>query len=102
MNYYLVPGEIAESLDLTAIRKKTPGGMFLLSESDLLPYGIDRALNEGAVILSDNKPKEQPVENEPQENDTAEDTQETETPAEEETETEASENETGNTEEDKP
>lgn len=101
MNYYLVPGEIAESLDLTAIRKKTPGGMFLLSESDLLPYGIDRALNEGAVILSDNKPKEQPVENEPQENDTAGEASEEDIPAGEETEDTETEKETENTVEDK-
>lgn len=102
MNYYLVPGEIAESLDLTAIRKKTPGGMFLLSESDLLPYGIDRALNEEAIILSDNKPKEQPVKNEPQENDTAGEYPEEDTPAGEETGDTETEKETENTVEDKP
>jgi len=65
MNYYIVPGEIAESLDLTTIRKKSPGGMFLLSESDLLPYGIERAMSDGAIILSDNNPEEQTADNTP-------------------------------------
>lgn len=55
MNYYLVPTEIAEALGLTQLRKSTPGGMFLLSESDLVPYGVERAINEGAIELSNNR-----------------------------------------------
>lgn len=55
MNYYLVPQSIAESLQLTRIRKSSSGGMFLLSEYDLQPYGIDRAIGEGAMELSENR-----------------------------------------------
>lgn len=51
MNYYLVPKEIAEALDLTEIRKSSPGDMYLLSESDLVSYGIERAIDEGAIEL---------------------------------------------------
>ena len=55
MDYYLVPGEVAGKLNLTEIRKRTPDGMFLLSESDLLPYGAERAKEEGAVMLSNER-----------------------------------------------
>lgn len=55
MNYYLVPQSIAESLQLTRIRKSSAGGLFLLSEYDLQPYGIDRAISEGAMELSGNR-----------------------------------------------
>lgn len=55
MNYYLTPTEIAEALNLTQLRKHSPGGMYLLSESDLVPYGIERAINEGAIELSNNR-----------------------------------------------
>ena len=58
MNYYLVPRSIAESLQLTQIRKSSPGGFYLLSEYDIQPYGIERAINEGAVEL---KEKQTPV-----------------------------------------
>lgn len=58
MNYYLVPKSIAESLQLTQIRKSSPGGFYLLSEYDIQPYGIERAINEGAVEL---KEKQTPV-----------------------------------------
>lgn len=52
MNDYLVPREIAEALGLVKIRKSTPQGLFLLSESDLLAYGLQKAVNEGAIVLS--------------------------------------------------
>lgn len=54
MNYYLVPTSIAESLQLTRIRKSSAGGFYLLSEYDLQPYGIERAIGEGATELSEN------------------------------------------------
>lgn len=57
MNYYLTPRHIAESLHLAALRKSTPDGLFLLSESDLVAYGIERAKSEGAVELS-NQPRQ--------------------------------------------
>ena len=56
MNYYLVPQEIVERLNLTKIRKSTPTDMFLLSEYDLAPYGVEKAVSEGAVPISDNMP----------------------------------------------
>ena len=52
MNDYLVPREIAEALGLVKIRKSTPQGLFLLSESDLLAYGLQKAVDEGAIVLS--------------------------------------------------
>lgn len=52
MNDYLVPREIAETLGLVRLRKSTSQGLFLLSESDLLGYGIQRAIDEGALVLS--------------------------------------------------
>ena len=58
MNYYLTPTEIAEALGLTQLRKSTPAGMYLLSESDLVPYGIERAKEEGAIELSNNRRQE--------------------------------------------
>lgn len=78
MNYYLVPKSIAESLQLTQIRKSSPGGMYLLSEWDLQPYGIERAISEGAIEFSDNRNRIP----------TAEPEHEQETNAEEETNTE--------------
>lgn len=55
MNYYLTPTKITEALGLTQLRKSTPDGMYLLSESDLVPYGIERAKEEGAIELSNNR-----------------------------------------------
>ena len=55
MNYYLTPREIAEALGLAGLRKSSPGGFYLLSESDLVPYGIERAKEAGAVELSNNR-----------------------------------------------
>lgn len=52
MNDYLVPREIAETLGLVRLRKSTSQGLFLLSESDLLGYGIQRSIDEGALVLS--------------------------------------------------
>lgn len=57
MKYYLVPKEIAEKLDLVELRKSTPGGYFLLSEYDLMPYGSDKAVEEGAITLDGNTPQ---------------------------------------------
>lgn len=66
MNDYLVPREITEALGLVRLRKSTPGGLFLLSEGDLLAYGLQKAIDEGAIVLSgggirvepDNRPAE--------------------------------------------
>ena len=52
MKAYLVPETIAEALGLTSIRMKTPDGKYLLSEQDLVAYGIPKAINEGAIELS--------------------------------------------------
>lgn len=65
MNYYLTPTVIAEALGLTELRKSTPDGMYLLSESDLVPYGVERAKQAGAIELSNNRrvtPAQEPVE----------------------------------------
>lgn len=52
MNDYLVPREITEALGLVRLRKSTSGGLFLLSEGDLLAYGLQKAIDEGAIVLS--------------------------------------------------
>ena len=67
MNYYLVPTSIAESLQLTRIRKSSSGGFYLLSEYDLQPYGIERAIEDGSIELSQNHTPVPVAEPEPQE-----------------------------------
>lgn len=67
MNYYLVPTSIAESLQLTRIRKSSSGGFYLLSEYDLQPYGIERAIDDGSIELSQNHTPVPVAEPEPQE-----------------------------------
>ena len=87
MNYYLVPTEIAEALGLTQLRKSTPGGMFLLSESDLVPYGVERAINEGAIELSNNRrpaPAQEPAAQQSPEQQTHEGPASEESPIEDE------------------
>ena len=49
---YAVPEAIASALHLTRIRVNDDKGFYLLSASDLRPYGITRALAEGAVIMT--------------------------------------------------
>lgn len=49
---YAVPGTIASELHLTRIRVHDGNGFYLLSASDLRPYGIARALGEGAVTVT--------------------------------------------------
>lgn len=98
MNYYLVPTSIAESLQLTRIRKSSSGGFYLLSEYDLQPYGIERAIEDGSIELSqihtpvpvaepepqEQTPQEQTPQgqsqDEPQEDQPQEDTQEEQEP----------------------
>jgi len=48
---YAVPEAIASELNLTRIRVHDGKGFYLLSASDLRPYGIARALGEGAVVV---------------------------------------------------
>ena len=53
--FFSVPADVADTLVRRDLRRHwTEGGMVrvLLSSSDLYPYGIDRALAEGAVELS--------------------------------------------------
>lgn len=49
---YAVPEAIASELNLTRIRACDGKGFYLLSASDLRPYGIARALGEGAVVVT--------------------------------------------------
>ena len=49
---YSVPEAIASELHLTRIRVHDGNGFYLLSASDLRPYGIERALGEGAATLT--------------------------------------------------
>lgn len=108
MNYYLTPQEIAEALGLTELRKSTPGGLFLLSESDLVSYGIERAKEAGAIELSNNrhvtpaqKPaEEQENEQQPRDNSAEEPAQEGEVTQEENEETETGNEENPDPEDD--
>ncbi len=50
--FYAVPTSIAEALRLTRIRKMDSEGYFLLAGFDLQGYGIDKALEQGAVKLT--------------------------------------------------
>ena len=101
MNYYLTPQEIAEALGLTELRKSTPGGLFLLSESDLVSYGIERAKEAGAIELSNNRhvtPAQEPAEEQeneqqPRDNSAEEPAQEGEVTQEENEETETGDEE---------
>lgn len=49
---YAVPEAIASELNLSRIRVHDGKGFYLLSASDLRPYGIARALGEGAVVVT--------------------------------------------------
>ena len=108
MNYYLTPREIAEALGLTELRKSTPGGLFLLSESDLVSYGIERAKVAGAIELSNNRhvtPAQEPAEEQeneqqPRDNSAEEPAQEGEVTQEENEETETGNEENPDPEDD--
>ena len=108
MNYYLTPREIAEALGLTELRKSTPGGLFLLSESDLVSYGIERAKVAGARELSNNRhvtPAQEPAEEQeneqqPRDNSAEEPAQEGEVTQEENEETETGNEENPDPEDD--
>lgn len=106
MNYYLTPQEIAEALGLTELRKSTPGGLFLLSESDLVSYGIERAKEAGAIELSNNRhvtPAQEPAEEQENEQQSEDNPAEQEPAQEGEfTQEENEETETGNEEDPEP
>jgi hypothetical protein len=55
--YYAVPKSIADALCLTKYRKHDDEGYYLLSSSDVYVYGIDRAIAEGAVVLTPSEAK---------------------------------------------
>ena len=55
---YSVPEAIASELHLTRIRVHDGKGFYLLSASDLRPYGIAQALAEGAVTVTAEEAKE--------------------------------------------
>lgn len=54
---YAVPEAIASALHLTRFRVDDGKGFYLLSASDLRPYGITRALAEGAVTVTSKEAK---------------------------------------------
>lgn len=49
---YAVPAAVAEALRLTKIRRRDEAGRYLLSSVDLQGYGIERAVAEGAEVLT--------------------------------------------------
>lgn len=49
---YAVPEVVAASLGLTRLRRKDAAGMWLLSSADLTGYGAQRAVSEGAEVLT--------------------------------------------------
>lgn len=56
--YYLVPEIIVSGLGLKDFRAGDGSGNYILSQSDLDAYGIDKALDEGAKILSNEETAE--------------------------------------------
>ncbi len=54
---YAVPGAIALELNLTEYRQTDGKGNYLLSQRDLRCYGIEKALEEGAVELAADEAK---------------------------------------------
>lgn len=53
MTFYAVPEAIARELCLTQLRRSDGHGRYLLSQGDLRPYGIDKAVAEGARTVTD-------------------------------------------------
>lgn len=53
MTFYAVPEAIARELCLTQLRRSDGHGSYLLSQGDLRPYGIDKAVAEGARTVTD-------------------------------------------------
>lgn len=49
---YAAPAAVAEALRLTEIRRRDKAGKYLLSSVDLRGYGIERAMGEGAEVLT--------------------------------------------------
>lgn len=54
---YAVPGAIASELNLKDYRQTDGKGNYLLSQRDLRCYGIEKALEEGAVELTADEAK---------------------------------------------
>lgn len=54
---YAVPEAIASGLRLTKIRRSDGRGFFLLSQSDLRPYGVAAALRDGAREVASSEAK---------------------------------------------
>ena len=52
MKYYIIPAEIAESLNLTQYRLGNSTKGYLVNIGDLAVYGVERAESEGAVEVS--------------------------------------------------
>ena len=51
INYYLCPPAIVDSLKMKNFRIGDDSEGYILSSSDLAPYGIDKAIHDGASIL---------------------------------------------------
>lgn len=49
MKVYNVPKKIAIKLKMTEYRMQREDGRFLLSADDLVPYGIEKAIADGAL-----------------------------------------------------
>ena len=57
MLYYLIPETMAEQLSLTAFRKGNSGG-YVVTSGDLTPYGIDKAVADGAHAITEKEAAE--------------------------------------------
>ena len=51
ISYYLCPPAIVDSLKMKSCRIGSDSEGYILSSSDLAPYGIDNAINDGASLL---------------------------------------------------
>jgi len=54
-NYYSVPEAIADSLKMTDCRHRTEDGSYILNGGDLVSYGVDKAVEDGAREISESE-----------------------------------------------
>jgi hypothetical protein len=50
--YFLISAGLCDSLGLVQYRKRTADGSFVVSSYDLLAYGIEKAIEEGAKPIT--------------------------------------------------
>ena len=54
MKYYLISQQLAETLNVTAFRHGGKDG-YVVTSADLAPFGIDKAIEDGATSMTEKK-----------------------------------------------